>query len=318
MAFSIVTSLLAPLCYVALFFLVDKALLIPYVIVKHCCKNIGALHGFKGDKIIGLLLGFILSVGIVFTAFMPLSGYARFAEEATDLLERQESETEQKELQELASVADSPLLVADSVCGGEALFYVCAKDLKVSMETVETIVLALDYFDGISAGGLTTVLAVAKLALIFDDLSPEAARILNDILCEVGTETDILEDTIAATVGQVFIAFAEMSGELTKAEATQEFASVNYMLTNLILDRETKVNEYIEMIGHSKVISKVIVEAANPESSNHIVAQTIVEMIADVDKAEIKEAMDKFYNMYLKNTEVLNAIAQLLEIDAQY
>lgn len=362
---SIVTSLLAPLCYLVLFFVVDKILLIPYEIIRRSCADVACLHWFSEpapetpvlveteavekdslddpmsevivtepakpkraavavrkvavqDRVIGLILGLILALGIVFVTFMPFSGYARFSDNMIDTYADLGYDLDNELLEQAAGISSDPLLTADAVCGGEALFYTCAKDLKVDMEAVHTIILSLDYFDAVSKGGLSTAEGVGQLSEIFDGLSPQAAQIIDDILVETGTETDVLELPVARTAGQVFISFSQLSGDLDEDEFTKELALVNYMFSALVLGSEVKVNEYIEMLGHSKVISRMVIDAADPSSPNHSVAQTIVEGLESVDKSEVKNAMDKFYNMYMTNAALLNAIASLLNIDVQY
>ncbi len=325
----IITGFLMPICFVLIYFVIDKLMLIPYKIVKSKLKNNEKLHNIKKDKLIGGIVGGVMGLIISLLCFMPLGGYSTYLDDTyATIKDTSLVEVIPDEIHDLVhKLKDSPILkINGKLTGG--FFHTLTNKLDVATESASVLVHTYEAVlntggssgsGGSGSNGTTPENkndAIKNLQNSIKNLTHESAQLTADIIKDaVGTMIqDAHEDAPIEIVGNVLsdtiLTLDKAKDNISEEEFHKEVETITHLIEVATTQENVDAAETVQTVLESKVISDAvsqnkeqIIEKYDNEFSN----------TSETTKTEIKNMIEDKknsgeYEKYAGTIEIIEKV----------
>lgn len=302
-------SLLAPLAFLVLFFVIDKLFLAIYLPLKKAFKDKEALHTtIPYDRVWGAVLGGVLALCITLSCVMPVSGYPFFLTDTTEEIASLET-TEEILPEDLVSVVhevtDNIVIKADYALSGW-LFRALSSDAYDALASASNllgVVKTLENSEDITAvSGALQQLPSESLDLL--------VAVAKDLIAPYIDNTGS-----TAKAAECFMLMLNklpaMQKSLTPEEYAAEWDGV-LALVQLVKTPPQKLSEDIlGTVLSSRLVAQTVVE--NSETLAEAFASTVTKL-SKGEKSELKSVIDSYAAKTETNAEVIAALYRILEL----
>lgn len=316
-----VSGLLSPLCFIILFFIIDKLTFIAYKPLKSLLSKKGSSHSGLLNRALGGALGAALAVAIIAVCLMPVSGYASFAGETLDDIC---ATSIGKDIPDditgtVAQINDLPGMQLTRDLSGW-LFHALSEDAVSAKNSAMIVMRAADSLLGSLGGNNEGSSPVPQLpaAEVFENLTVESAELVSDLLSDaVQTmipDAEPIADVVSIVTEKVLVGLATAKDTMSEAEYTAEAQAVQTIITQITEGTNDSPKELLETVLTSSTLTDAVASVAKD-----VPAELAEDLQVDASMHQELAAMMHDANATGKiSPDALNAIAKLLGMPEVY
>ena len=314
-----VAGLLSPICFIILFFIIDKLTFIIYEPLKSFFSKKHSDPKNLVSRILGGALGVVLAVAIIAVCLMPVCGYANFVGTTLDsICATSLGEDIPEEVTDtVTQINDLPGMQLTRDLSGW-LFHALSEDAVAARDSVMLVISAADSMSGLLGGNNDKPDQLPPATQIFDNLTVESAELVSDLITDALKSAMPDEAPVASIVGnvteKVLVGLASSKESMTTEEYQGEAAAVQSIISKITESTDTSPADLLEEVLNSTTITDAVISAAE-----ELPTEITDALKSDFgDKHELAAVMNSASTEGNISAEDLNTIAGLLGLPEIY
>lgn len=313
-----VAGLLSPICFIILFFIIDKLTFIIYEPLKSMfSKKRSAPQGVV-SRILGGVLGVVLAFAIIAVCLMPVCGYANFAGTTLDgICTTSLGEDIPEEITDtVAQINNLPgMQLTRDVSGW--LFHGLSEDATAARDSALLVLSAADSMSGL-LGGEDFSSDVPPAEQIFENLTVESAELVSGLISDALQSAMPDDSTVATVVGdvteKVLVGLAAAKDSMSAEEYQEEAAAVQSFISKFTDTTDITPADLLEDVLSSNTLTEAVASVADDIPTDITEA---LQSDASV-KQELAAVMDSASAKGNLSSDALNTIAGILGLPEVY
>ncbi len=311
-------GLLSPICFIILFFVIDKLTFIIYEPLKSMFSKKRSAPQSLVSRILGGVLGLILAVAIIAVCLMPVCGYTSFVGKTLDSICATSlgEEIPDEVTDTVTQINDLPGMQLTRDLSGW-LFSSLSEDAVTARDSAMIVISAADSMSGL-LGGDSKPNQTQPAKPIFEDLTVESAELISELISDT-LQSSMTEDAPAASavsdiMEKILVGLATAKESMDAEEYHAEATAVQSLISKITEDTDTTPAELLEEVLSSSTITDAVISAAD-----ELPADILDELKSDSDmKQEFAAVLGSASAEGNLSAEDLNAIAELLGLPEIY
>lgn len=315
------SGLLSPLCFIILFFVIDKLTFIAYKPLKsHFSKKGLSIKGVI-NRVFGGVLGVVLAAAIIAVCLMPVCGYANFAGETLDDIcsTSMGEEIPDDIAGTVAQINDLPGMQLTRDLSGW-LFHALSEDAVSARDSAMIVIKAADSLFGNLGGSNEDNNTESPLpgTDIFEDLTVESAELVSGLLSDAVQsmipDAEPIADIVSIITENVLVGLATSKENMTADEYSAEVAAVQTIITQVTENNITSTTDLLETVLTSSTLTNAVAATAE-----EIPAEMVDSLKVDAsEQQEIADMLQEANTNGNVSADALNSIAGLLGMPEIY
>ena len=313
-----VAGLLSPICFLILFFVIDKLTFIIYEPLKSFFSKKRSDPQNLVSRILGGGLGLILAVAIIAVCMMPVCGYANFVGKTLDSICSTSlgDEIPDEVTDTVTQINDLPGMQLTRDLSGW-LFSSLSEDAVTARDSALIVISAADSMSGL-LGGDSKPNQSQPAKPIFEDLTVESAELISELISDTlqssMTENVPVASAVSDIMEKILVGLATAKESMDAEEYHAESAAVQSLISKITEDTDTTPAELLEEVLSSTTITTAVISAAD-----ELPADILEELKDDSDmKQEFAAVLSNASTEGNISAEDLNTIAGLLGLPEIY
>lgn len=314
-----VAGLLSPICFIILFFVIDKLTFIIYEPLKSFFSKKHSDPKNLVSRILGGALGIVLAVAIIAVCLMPVCGYANFVGTTLDSIcaTSLSQDVPEEVTDTVTQINDLPGMQLTRDLSGW-LFHALSEDAVAARDSVLLVISAADSMSGLLGGNNDKPNQLPPATQIFDNLTVESAELVSDLITDALQSAMPDEAPVASIISNVtekiLVGLATSKESMTTEEYQSEAAAVQSIISKITESTDTSPAELLEEVLNSTTITDAVISAAE-----ELPTEITDALKSDFgDKHELAAVLSSASTEGDISAEDLNAIAELLGLPEIY
>ncbi len=318
-----VAGLLSPICFIILFFIIDKLTFIIYKPLKSFfSKKRSASQGLL-NRIFGGVLGAVLAVAIIAVCLMPVNGYVGFIDETLDSICATSlgADIPEEIPDTVAQINDLPGMQLTRDLSGW-LFHALSEDANAARDSVMIVISAADSMSGFLGGNgnpdQTPSGTQPPATQIFENLTVESAELVSELISDALQSMMPEEAPVASVVGsimeEILVGLANSKDSMSPDEYQAEANAVQSIISEITEDTDTTPAALLENVLSSNTITNAVIAIAD-----ELPTDLAEELKSDTaTQQELAAVMSRASAKGTVSSDALNTIARLLGLPEIY
>lgn len=316
-----VSGLLSPLCFIILFFVIDKLTFIIYKPLKSFFSKKRTSGYSLLNRTLGGVLGAVLALAIIAVCLMPVNGYVSFAGETLDDICSTSigAEIPDEITGTVAQINDLPGMQLTRDLSGW-LFRALSTDAVSARDSAMIVIKAADSLMGSFGGDNEGSSPEPQLpaADVFENLTVESAELVSGLLSDA-VQTMIpdakpVADLVSTMTETVLVGLATSKETLSEEAYQEEVQAVQTIISQITENENASLKELLKTVLTSSTLTNAVASIAED-----IPAELVDSLQVDASTQQELAAMMSDANASGKlSADDLNAIAALLGMPEIY